>query len=103
MQYHYPLHSFNFVIIIVVPKFTNNPFIFILSKFTTPPSPPPPPLFLSPSVFLFYRMFQAPKNSDSNEAYKTKLNFKLTMNLSFGNCDGKRLSEKAGMGNWGTE
>ena len=48
-------------------------------------------------------MFQAPKNSDSNEAYKTKLNFKLTMNLSFGNCDGKRLSEKAGMGNWGTE
>ena len=42
MQYHYPLHSFNFVIIIVVPKFTNNPFIFILSKFTTPLRSPPP-------------------------------------------------------------
>ena len=52
MQYHYPLHSFNFVIIIVVPKFTNNPFIFILSKFTTPPLRSPPPLIPIPLGYL---------------------------------------------------
>ena len=41
--------------------------------------------------------------SDLNETYVTKFNFKSTMNLSFGKCNGIRLSEKAGMGNWGTE
>ena len=43
------------------------------------------------------------KISNSNETYKTKLNLKSTMNLSFGKCNKKRLSEKAGMGNWWTE
>ena len=51
MQYHYPLHSFNFLIIIVVSIFTNNPFIFILSKFTTPLHPPTPSLFSIPLAY----------------------------------------------------
>ena len=31
------------------------------------------------------------KISDSNQTYKTKLNFKLRNNLNFGKCNGKRL------------
>ena len=61
MQYHYPLHSFNFVIIIVVPKFTNNPFIFILSKFTTPPPLPSPTYSDPPRLFDFTECFKLQK------------------------------------------
>ena len=61
MQYHCPLHSFNFLIIIVVFIFTNNPFIFILSKFTTPHPPPHPLLFFDP-----------PRLSDFTECSKLK-------------------------------
>ena len=43
------------------------------------------------------------KDSDSNETYKTKLNFKSTMNLSFGKFNKNRLSQKAGLENWEAE
>ena len=41
------------------------------------------------------------KISGWNETYKTKLNFKSTMNLSFGKCKGKRLISKSQNGELG--
>ena len=74
--------NFNFVVLIVVPIFTSIPFLFILSKFTTPP----PTLTPTPTLIWVYLMSQRPVYSGPKSNTLLQLfsaNIALTLKLQF--------------------